>query len=132
MKASSRSNRILERPRLRGCFWLQVPLLWVANRVAVETAGRRSNWTWPLIALSSVVLVLLVNVVLTATGGWGPPPVVPAGQWKQLWDTWNQMHERVAALSSRGVNFVVRGSGHYIQFDRPADVISAVDEVVEE
>jgi hypothetical protein len=39
---------------------------------------------------------------------------------------WGEGHDRLAALSSRGSNTVVPGSGHYIQFDQPQAVIDAV------
>ncbi len=43
---------------------------------------------------------------------------------------WRQMHDEMAALSSRGQHRVVDGSGHYIQFQQPQVVIDAVNEVV--
>jgi hypothetical protein len=49
-----------------------------------------------------------------------------------MWVEEVHLQERVAALSSRGVDYVINGSGHYIQKDRPAAVISAVDEVVDQ
>jgi pimeloyl-ACP methyl ester carboxylesterase len=45
---------------------------------------------------------------------------------------WNQMHDEIAALSSRGQNRLVEGSGHYIQYQRPQVVIDTVKEVVTE
>jgi hypothetical protein len=44
---------------------------------------------------------------------------------------WVDMHDEIAALSSRGENRVVDGAGHYIQIDRPQVVIDAVLEVLE-
>jgi len=46
----------------------------------------------------------------------------------QLWIT---LHDEMAALSTAGVNRAVPGSGHYIQVEKPAVVIAAVQEVVE-
>jgi pimeloyl-ACP methyl ester carboxylesterase len=69
-------------------------------------------------------------VVLTA----GQPdniPIPPA-QLHAIWLAGKELHDRIAALSSRGVSFVIRGSGHYIQLDQPSAVISAVDEVVDQ
>jgi pimeloyl-ACP methyl ester carboxylesterase len=43
---------------------------------------------------------------------------------------WVQMHDELAALSSRGSHRRVENSGHYIQKDRPDVVINAVLEVV--
>ncbi len=45
---------------------------------------------------------------------------------------WNEGHNRLAALSSRGSNKVVPNSSHYIQIDQPLAVIDAVVKVVEE
>lgn len=70
-------------------------------------------------------------IVLTAGKTLKELPVSQA-QRIALSTLWDQMHNRVAALSSRGVNIVVTGSGHFIQLDRPAVVISAVDRVVDQ
>jgi pimeloyl-ACP methyl ester carboxylesterase len=43
---------------------------------------------------------------------------------------WMQMHDELAALSTRGSNRLVAHSGHYIQKDRPDVVIAAVQEVI--
>ena len=45
---------------------------------------------------------------------------------------WRELHDEVAALSAVGVNFTVAGSGHVIEFDMPAAVVSAIDEVVDQ
>jgi pimeloyl-ACP methyl ester carboxylesterase len=41
-----------------------------------------------------------------------------------------QMHGELASLSTRGVDRMVPGSGHYVQIDKPQAVIDAVSEVV--
>ncbi len=43
---------------------------------------------------------------------------------------WNALHADLAHLSTRGVNRVIKGSGHEIQLDKPQAVIDAVDEVL--
>jgi pimeloyl-ACP methyl ester carboxylesterase len=43
---------------------------------------------------------------------------------------WKAGHDKLAALSSRGSNTVVQGSGHYIQYDQPQAVIDAVKQAV--
>lgn len=43
---------------------------------------------------------------------------------------WMQLHDELAARSSRGVNRRIEHSGHYIQKDRPDAVIEAVRDVV--
>ena len=70
-------------------------------------------------------------IVLTA-GKSEDPDVIPAAQKTALAKDWNASHDRVAALSSRGVNFIVPGAAHFIQLDRPSYVVSAIDEVVDQ
>ena len=70
-------------------------------------------------------------IVLTA-GQPAKDPSLSEAQ-NQAWQTaWMQGHDAMAALSSRGQNRVVPGSGHFIQFEQPQAVIDAVDEVVGE
>ncbi|MGH8214600.1 MAG: alpha/beta hydrolase [Rhodanobacteraceae bacterium] len=40
---------------------------------------------------------------------------------------WVELHDEIAALSTRGVNEIIPGAGHYIQFDKPEVVIDAVE-----
>ncbi len=42
---------------------------------------------------------------------------------------WNEMHNEIARLSRRGVNRLVRGSGHLIPSDNPVAVAAAVRDV---
>lgn len=44
---------------------------------------------------------------------------------------WVELHDDIAALSTRGVNEIVPGSGHYIQFDKPGVVIEAIRQVID-
>jgi pimeloyl-ACP methyl ester carboxylesterase len=44
--------------------------------------------------------------------------------------SWEGLHLRVAAMSTRGVNEIVPGAGHYIQYDKPQVVIDAVNQAV--
>jgi pimeloyl-ACP methyl ester carboxylesterase len=57
---------------------------------------------------------------------------VPAAELHAIWLAGKELHQRVAALSSRGANFVIAGAGHYIQIDQPSAVVSAADEVVDQ
>lgn len=43
---------------------------------------------------------------------------------------WVELHDDIASLSTRGVNEIIPGAGHYIQFDRPRAVIDAISEVL--
>ncbi len=70
-------------------------------------------------------------VVLTAGQTANDPSLTDAQN--QAWKTlWMQGHDGMAALSSRGQNRVVPGSGHFIQVEKPQVVIDAVEEVVAE
>jgi pimeloyl-ACP methyl ester carboxylesterase len=44
--------------------------------------------------------------------------------------SWEGLHLRVAAMSTRGVNEIVPDAGHYIQYDKPQVVIDAVNQAV--
>lgn len=44
---------------------------------------------------------------------------------------WVEMHDDIAALSTRGVNEIVPGAGHYIQFDTPGVVIDAIRHTID-
>jgi pimeloyl-ACP methyl ester carboxylesterase len=56
---------------------------------------------------------------------------LPPTQRRALLEASMQWHDRIAALSSRGENVLVKGSGHDIPIDRPSSVISAIDTVVD-
>ena len=58
-------------------------------------------------------------------------PGVPPAYLPKVEAAWRAGHDRIAALSSRGVNTIVPGSRHYIQIDRPDAVVEAVRRVVE-
>lgn len=44
---------------------------------------------------------------------------------------WVELHDDIAALSTRGVNEIVPGAGHYIQFDKPGVVVDAIRHVID-
>lgn len=68
-------------------------------------------------------------IVLTAANDIGPSPM-PTAEMRAVDRVWTAGHDRLAHLSSVGVNFVVPHSEHYIQLDRPGVVTGAVLEVV--
>ena len=43
---------------------------------------------------------------------------------------WEDMHNKVAAMSTHGVNEIVPRAGHYIQYDRPEIVIDAIEQAI--
>lgn len=55
---------------------------------------------------------------------------MPADQAETEWTLWNQMHDELAKLSTVGVNRVVSGANHYIQLDKPDEVVDAIKEVL--
>jgi hypothetical protein len=62
-----------------------------------------------------------------------PDPTSPAGKdpgFKAFLVALGEMHDELARLSSRGTRVLAKGSGHYIQVDRPDTVIAAVEDVV--
>jgi pimeloyl-ACP methyl ester carboxylesterase len=69
-------------------------------------------------------------IVLTAANDAGPRPPFPPAEMKAIQRAWTAGHNRIARLSSVGVNYIVHHSGHFIQEDRPSVVVSAVSEVV--
>ena len=58
-----------------------------------------------------------------------PQPDLPEDLVKPTNDAWQQMQAELARLSSRGTQVIAKGSGHYIQLDRPDLVIEAVRSV---
>ena len=70
-------------------------------------------------------------IVLTRSSAQNMPGVTPQ-QSAAVDQAWMAGHDRLAALSTRGSNIVVPGSGHYIQYDQPQAVIDAVTRAVTE
>jgi pimeloyl-ACP methyl ester carboxylesterase len=79
-----------------------------------------------------------------ATGSLGDMPLVvlshdpskpqfelPADLDKPVNDTWQQMQNELAQLSTAGTHVIAKNSGHYIQLDRPELVVEAVRQVVD-
>ncbi|HUO26017.1 MAG TPA: alpha/beta hydrolase [Candidatus Aquilonibacter sp.] len=61
-----------------------------------------------------------------------PQPDLPEDLVKPTNDAWTQMQAELSQLSTRSTHTVVKGSGHYIQMDRPEAVIDAIRTVVTE
>ena len=70
-------------------------------------------------------------IVLTRGNAQGNPGFT-AEQSVAIDRAWKAGHDRLAALSTRGSNIMVPGSGHYIQYDQPQAVIDAVKRAVTE
>lgn len=52
------------------------------------------------------------------------PASVTAAEWRQANAIWDRLQQGLAQLSTRGHRIIAKGSGHYIQFDRP-DVLNS-------
>ncbi len=61
-----------------------------------------------------------------------PDTPVSAAENFALWKQLHAAHERIAATSSIGTDIIVAHSGHDIQNERPAVVISAINEVIDQ
>ena len=70
-------------------------------------------------------------IVLTGGNSQSIPGLTPQ-QNAAIDQAWKAAHDRLAALSTRGSNIMVPGSGHYIQYDQPQAVIDAVTRAVTE
>ena len=73
-------------------------------------------------------------IVLTRTD-FDPPLDYPANARAEIpaeEAAWNKGHDELAALSTRGINARVPGTGHYIHDGKPQVVIDAIIEVVRE
>lgn len=68
-------------------------------------------------------------LVILTRGDSGFPMLTPQ-QSAQVYKAWVQGHDELAGLSRRGSNQIVKGTGHYIQLERPDAVIAAVRGVV--
>jgi pimeloyl-ACP methyl ester carboxylesterase len=79
-------------------------------------AAKRSYGDLPLIVLSRAPFPLLPHETQTMRDA------------KNY--LWVELHDDIAALSTRGVNEIVPGAGHYIQFVRPEAVIRAISQVL--
>ena len=120
------------------------PASCAANEIIAEQHGRTSYWKDEYLeAFAGPTSAAQVRaeqrpygnlplIVLSAGVPDSDPDPVAAAQQRAIWEELGHLHERIAALSSRGAHRVVAGSGHGIQIERPAAVISAVNEVVDQ
>lgn len=60
------------------------------------------------------------------------PAPITAAQWQQANVIWDQLQQELAQLSTRGQRIIAKGSGHYIQFDRPDLLNSAVPAFIQQ
>ena len=60
-----------------------------------------------------------------------PASVATQVEGRDLQDTWLELQQELALLSENGDIKMLGGSGHYIQFDQPQEVVEAVRDVVQ-
>jgi pimeloyl-ACP methyl ester carboxylesterase len=70
-------------------------------------------------------------IVLTAENT-EKDPDLPRAEQDALAKAWWDMHERVAKLSTRGENRLVRDTGHMVPYERPQAIVDAVTSLVEQ
>lgn len=68
-------------------------------------------------------------IVLTQGKGLTPPGSSPDAQ--KIEAAWIAWHDEYAALSSRGLNLIVRGSGHMVPLEKPQAVTAAISAVLD-
>jgi pimeloyl-ACP methyl ester carboxylesterase len=95
----------------------------VAEERALSESAAQAAATAPLGDLPLVVLSHDPDATV---------PRVPPSAMKPAETAWNQMQEELAHLSSRGTHSIVKNSSHYIQRDRPDQVVEAVRTVLEQ
>lgn len=100
----------------------QQAMLWEKENVFYASAdevraARRSYGAMPLIVLTHVTVL--------------KRPDETQEQREAKTRVWEELHDQIAALSTRGVNRTVTDTGHYIQFDQPQVVIDAIFEVLD-
>jgi pimeloyl-ACP methyl ester carboxylesterase len=61
-----------------------------------------------------------------------PRPDLPEDLVKPTNDAWQQMQAELSHLSTKGTRVIAKGSGHYIQIDRPEVVIEAVHNILDQ
>jgi pimeloyl-ACP methyl ester carboxylesterase len=129
-----------------GCMWPPDPTLPDAlNALLARQWQRPSAWR-TLTSADEAADTTSSEQVLREQRDYGNMPLIvlseqkfidefgalPATQRRALLKASMQWHDRIAALSTRGENVLVKGSGHDIPIDRPSSVISAIDKVLDQ
>lgn len=108
---------------------LVIPLLMVVPRKARNGADRRS-----LIREMRAIRRLRASDKPLNAGGLGDRPLIVItrgpGKKGRGWQIWHDLHAELAGLSSNQRHIVARHPGHYVHKQDPAQVISAIRDVV--
>ncbi|HTZ55512.1 MAG TPA: alpha/beta hydrolase [Candidatus Acidoferrum sp.] len=91
------------------------------NESAAELNGAAHGYgAMPLIVLTSTSNLKTIQPLMGATNA--QVATAQAG--------WVALHDQLAAQSTRGINCIIPGAGHYIQIDDPRAVIEAIRQVM--
>jgi pimeloyl-ACP methyl ester carboxylesterase len=113
---------------------LAMPHVWRAMISEAESFVPQGSQASPGVAKLDTANLSFGNkplIVLTRGNQEGAPGVPPNAA-AAMEAAWKAAHDRLAALSERGVSVVVPHTGHYIQIDQPGAVIDAIRRVVAE
>ncbi len=91
-----------------------------SESAAELNAASHGYGAMPLIVLTSTANLKSIQPMMGATNA--QVATAQAG--------WVSLHDRLAAQSTRGINCIVPGAGHYIQNDKPQVVIDAIRQVM--
>ena len=111
--------------------------------MATQRKNKRKFWIWTGIIAAVVIVLLGVAVpargptplgakpLIILTAGKSQAPGLTPEELDAVHKVWVTLHDEMAGLSSRGVNRVVEGSGHYIHQEQPQVVVDAVFEALD-
>jgi pimeloyl-ACP methyl ester carboxylesterase len=108
------------------------PQFFTADYFAAKASLMSSLYTHVYDSADHNRLGAMPMVVLSIERPWDIDTPAGARLVRSYGKIWNDLHQDLAQLSSRGVHRIIKGSGHDIQMDKPQAVIDAVNEVLRE
>ena len=108
------------------------PQFFTADYFAAKASLMSDLYTHVYDGADHNLLGAMPMVVLSIERPWDIDTPAGARLVRSYGKIWNDLHQDLARLSSRGVHRIIKGSGHEIQLDKPQAVIDAVDEVLRE
>ncbi len=128
---SANMHKCAEAPTLASCegATLRTSAAWAdpvseidnfSESAAELNAATHGYGPMPLIVLTSSTNLKTIQPMMGATNA--QVAVAQAG--------WVTLHDQLAAQSTRGINCIVPGAGHYIQIDQPQVVIDAIRQIM--
>jgi pimeloyl-ACP methyl ester carboxylesterase len=129
---SGSSDKLDDRLRRATARQLALPRVWQA--MISEGEGFLPNGNHPSVdsAAFKTAHLSLGNkpLIVMTRGNLEGVPGIPKASIETMEAAWKAAHDRIAALSGRGVSEVVPHTGHYIQVDQPEAVIDAIRRVL--